>query len=663
VTFAVSAGGGSVDPATTTTDDRGEARTRWTLGRTAGQNTLTVTAGGATLQIQATATAGRPASITVSAGDNQSAAAGTAVATAPAVLVRDANNNPVEGAVVVFTPVVGGGQVPDPLRRTNAQGIAAASQWILGTAAGNQRLAAQVSEVGVTGNPVVFNATATAGAAATLVANSPTAQSAPAGGLVANPPSVRVVDTHGNPVANVQVTFSIGSGGGQLTGAAPNTNSNGIATVGSWRLGTASGANTVIASVTGVPSITFVATATAGTPATMIKDAGDNQSTPISRPVPIAPSVIVRDASGNGVQGIPVTFTVATGGGVVIGANQTTDANGRATVGAWFVGPAGGTNELTASAPGVASVTFTATATAGPPVSMTALSLVSQGGIAGSPASSTPSVVVRDALGNAASGIVVTFTVTSGGGSITNPVITTGADGIATSGAWTLGTTPGVNTVVASATGLPSVTFTATSVGAPAQMQAFAGTNQAAVQGTTVPSRPAVRVLDTFGNGVPGVVVTFAVVSGGGSVSGAQPVTDVNGIATVGGWTLGNGASNALNASVAASGVTGNPVTFTALAATQITITSAPTNAASGATFNVVVQLRTAGGTAAPVGGVTLTIAKQSGPGTLGGTSVVNTTAVGDATFPISITGAGAHTLVISGPGVGSVVTATITIS
>ena len=70
-------------------------------------------------------------------------------------------------AAVVFTAVIGGGQVTDPVRVTNAQGIATVGQWRLGTTAGPQTLSAQVTEVGVTGNPVLFTATATAGSCTT----------------------------------------------------------------------------------------------------------------------------------------------------------------------------------------------------------------------------------------------------------------------------------------------------------------------------------------------------------------------------------------------------------------------------------------------------------------------------------------------------------------
>lgn len=665
VTFAA-AGGGTVNPASATTDDRGEARTRWTLGPTAGAQTLTATVdGGASVQITATANAGRAAAIAVSAGNNQTATAGSAVATNPAVVVRDANNNPVVGAAVVFTPIVGGGQVTDAVRLTNAQGVATVGQWTLGSSAGAQTLSAQVTEAGVTGNPVIFTATATAGTAATLVAVSPTSQSAGAGTLVASPPSVRVNDANGNPVAGVSVNFVVTAGVGTLTGSTQTSNAQGIATVGSWQLGAAIGTNSVSATAAGVAPVSFTATGTAGPPASLQIVAGDGQSVPINRPTPIAPRVAVRDAGGNGVAGVAVTFTVGSGGGIAVSGNQVTDANGNASVGAWFVGGTPGVNTLIAASGGLAPVTFTATATAGPAVSMQAVSLISQGGTAGANVASPPSVIVRDALGNPAAGVEVTFSVTGGAGSVAGAVDTTGFDGLATVLSWTLGNTPGINTVVASSPGLPTVTFTASSVGPASQVISFAGQGQAAVQGTAVATRPAVRVMDAGGNGVPGVGVVFAVTAGGGSVTGATQTTDVNGIATVSSWTLGAGATQTLSATVSGSGVVGNPVTFTASAATQITVTTIPVGSVpSGTAFSVNVQLRDAAGAVSQVSGVPLTIAIQTGAGVLSGTTIVNTNASGQATFNITITGAaGNRTFIISGTGVGSVVTATITIS
>jgi len=79
---------------------------------------------------------------------------------------------------------------------------------------------------------------------------------------------------------------------------------------------------------------------------------------------------------------------------------------------------------------------------------------------------------------------------------------------------------------------------------------ATAGTGQRTPSGTAVPDRPAVLVRDADGNPVPNVTVTFAVTSGGGTVTGATQVTNAAGAATVGSWTLGATGMNILTATV-----------------------------------------------------------------------------------------------------------------
>jgi alpha-tubulin suppressor-like RCC1 family protein len=96
-------------------------------------------------------------------------------------------------------------------------------------------------------------------------------------------------------------------------------------------------------------------------------NAGNNQSAVAGTSVNIAPSVKVTDASANPVSGVAVTFAVASGGGSVTGPNQTTNASGIAAVASWTLGPAVGTNTLTATAVGLTGspVTFTATGETG----------------------------------------------------------------------------------------------------------------------------------------------------------------------------------------------------------------------------------------------------------------------------------------------------------
>ncbi|HEX9310944.1 MAG TPA: Ig-like domain-containing protein [Gemmatimonadaceae bacterium] len=72
------------------------------------------------------------------------------------------------------------------------------------------------------------------------------------------------------------------------------------------------------------------------------------------------PSVLVRDAAGAPLSGAAVIFAVTSGGGVVTGANATTNSDGIATVGSWTLGTAAGTNTLTATSGSLPPVTFTA---------------------------------------------------------------------------------------------------------------------------------------------------------------------------------------------------------------------------------------------------------------------------------------------------------------
>jgi hypothetical protein len=141
------------------------------------------------------------------------------------------------------------------------------------------------------------------------------------------------------------------------------TNAQGVATVGSWVLGTTVGSNTLTATSGALFPVTFTATGTAGVAASLTKSAGDNQTAAIGAPVPVPPSVLVKDANGNVKPDVTVTFAVTSGGGSVTGATPTSNASGIATVGSWTLGVAG-PNTLTASAPGVSSVTFSALALA-----------------------------------------------------------------------------------------------------------------------------------------------------------------------------------------------------------------------------------------------------------------------------------------------------------
>src|SRR5205085_3652227 len=111
----------------------------------------------------------------------------------------------------------------------------------------------------------------TAGTASSLAIAGGDAQAATVNTAVAVPPSVRLTDANGNVVAGAAVTFTPASGSGSDAPTTPVTsNSQGIATLASWTLGTTAGGQSLTASAAGVASAVFHATAQAGAPAQLV---------------------------------------------------------------------------------------------------------------------------------------------------------------------------------------------------------------------------------------------------------------------------------------------------------------------------------------------------------------------------------------------------------
>ena len=510
----------------------------------------------------------RAALMQIVSGDAQEAVAGTELPAPLVVKVLDSAGAAVSGQVVNFRIVAGGGSVFAGASITNSAGLAQ-ERWTLGTStADSQRVEARAVD-NVTGAPLtfaVFKAVALPGPPASVTKVAGDAQSAVVESAVVVRPAVSVADTYSNPVPGMAVTFAVASGGGSIPQPTHTTNDSGVATVTSWTLGPVAGANTLTATVTGFPTVTFTAIGIAGAPANVTINAGDNQSAVAGSSVPIPPSVLVKDAKGNVVSGAVVTFAVASGGGTAIGSAAGTNSAGIAAVLGWTLGPTVGINTMTATVTPVPAVTFTATGVVGPADAMTRSAGDNQSATVGTAVTVPPAVLVTDKNLNPVAGVSVTFALGPASGSLTGASQTTNASGVAAVGSWTLDTIAGVNGLVARATGLDTVPFGAIGVaGPPASIKKQSGDSQVGVLGTllgqTVPTPPAVRVTDVYGNAVPNRNVNFSVVSGGGSAIGGAATTDTSGIAAVGDWTVGSTpGANTLTATVA-----GLPlVTFTA---------------------------------------------------------------------------------------------------
>jgi uncharacterized repeat protein (TIGR01451 family) len=126
----------------------------------------------------------------------------------------------------------------------------------------------------------------------------------------------------------------------------------------------------------------------------------------------------------------------------------------------------------------------------------------------------------------------------------------------------------GVYTITATVDGVTSgMQYTSSSLqvtvgaGAAASIAANSSTSITGTAGTPASPLPSVVIKDSLGNPVAGYSITFTAGANSGTLSGTTQVTDANGVATLGGWTLGT--ANTETVTVAAA-LTGSPLTFTA---------------------------------------------------------------------------------------------------
>lgn len=276
------------------------------------------------------------------------------------------------------------------------------------------------------------------------------------------------------------VNFVVTSGGGSVYAptvqtarptSGPGAGQSGIAS-NVWVYGTQSGPQTLearlISPSTGAVILVgrLTGSATPGPAAQLAVTLGDNQTAVVGAAVAVRPAVTVSDQYGNGIVGVNVIFAVSQGSGTVIGAAQTTDASGLATVGSWTLGAVTGPNEITATTP---SLTLS-----GSPARIVALArpavaskLVTTLRVF-SPRIGTvisPVARVTDVGGNGIANMAVTFTVRTGGGALDGvSVLTTLTDAAGNARVdWTVGPSILSNTLQATAQGLQGspITFVA----------------------------------------------------------------------------------------------------------------------------------------------------------------------------------------------------------
>ena len=440
VTFSAN-NGATVTTVSATTDGNGEATTTLT-NITAGVSTVTAAINQASLTVDthfipdnSTATLAKGALTVVL--DN-AVANGKDTNTVQAV-VTDAKGNRVPGEVVAFS-ASNGATVTTTSVTTDGNGEATTT--LTNTTAGVSAVTAKVNNVSLAVDThfVPDDSTVTIIASALTV----TVDNMKANGTDANEVQAIVTDANSNVVPGAVVTFSANNGA-TVTTAAATTDGNGVATTTLTNI--TAGVSTVTAAIGTVsPTVDthFVpddstATIIAGA-LTVTKDKAKADGADTN-----AVKVVVKDANGNVVPGVPVDFG-ADNGATVTTATVTTDTNGEATT--TLTNITSGVSIVTATVNSV-SLTVdthfipdsgTATIIAG------ALTVTVDNMKANGTDANAVKAVVKDANGNLVPGVNVDFSATNGA-TVTTAAVTTDANGEATT---TLtNTTAGVSTVKA----------------------------------------------------------------------------------------------------------------------------------------------------------------------------------------------------------------------
>ncbi len=296
----------------------------------------------------------------------------------------------------------------------------------------------------------------TAGDLAKLITISGDAQGAPVGKPLPNPLVVEALDAFGNGVPGVDVTWATVTNTGTLASPSVKTDASGLAsntaTLGGYGLNEFS-------ATTSAGAVKLQATALHGDVAALKLDSGNGQSGVVAHALGAPLVVKATDAVGAPYPGVTVTWSVTTGNGTT-DTSSTTGMDGLAKV-TPLLGKTAGSNGFGAVATGLAVVGFTATGTPDAPVGIVAVSGDAQVGVGGNALANPFVAKVVDQYGNGVAGKTVTWTATTGGGSVTPGTQATATDGSSTASA-TLGAAEVADTYTASAEGVtPTLRFTA----------------------------------------------------------------------------------------------------------------------------------------------------------------------------------------------------------
>jgi len=453
--------GAAVIPEVVNTDAHGLAATEGVLGPIAGLwQVQAEVAGGAgrilTARLSATSLPDMPDSISITSGQDQGGRVLTQLTDSLVVEVVDRFGNP-EPDVQVSWTAIGGGSASAETTVTGADGRTGITR-VLGGTAGDQSTTAAVE--GLKGSPVSFHHLAVAAGAAGLFPISGGGQTGAVNATLPKQLKVRALDGDGNGIAGQAVTWSASTGGGSLAPVSATTDADGFAAA-DWTLGSTLGAQTATAKAGTLPKVTFQATAVAGPPAELAmvtQPAATGQSgTVLSR----QPKVGLRDAGGNATttDGVPVTAALASGPDGTLSGTLTVNTNdGQASFTDLAISGPIGSYTLRFTSPGLTEVTSAAVVlSGGAPATLNIQTQPSSTASDGEPFAQQPVIELRDNADNLVSGIEVTASIQSGGGTISGTTTVATMSGKASFTDLAIGGASGTHTLRFSAQSLSAV--------------------------------------------------------------------------------------------------------------------------------------------------------------------------------------------------------------
>lgn len=270
-----------------------------------------------------------PASVEIVAGNNQTASVGQRITASPTFVVRDASGHAISGVGVSVIVSAGNGSVANAPKRSS-NGPTSIGAWTMGLKSGVNQLTVTVGGL----EPIVFTATANAGAAAKFTTDMATTFSARVGDMASPAPVATVVDAYGNPLANTSVRVSATNGTASATAM---SDAAGRVTVSDWMLGQRAGQD-ILTFSSGTATLSFIANTQPGEPVKVVPVSGDAQSALAGTTIATPIVVRVTDRFENTILDQTATFTVSSGGGSIQTTSGTSDANGFITLPSWTLG-------------------------------------------------------------------------------------------------------------------------------------------------------------------------------------------------------------------------------------------------------------------------------------------------------------------------------------